>query len=133
MSGRSVCGRTPGMSPPEMAFSGLKHPQMDVPLIELETPDGQVLDLYNDHSLSSLTIRADELTFEFASSDRGVVLVRFAGVRHLRVEQPADWDPGEASDIDHLLVRTSGPWRRIAFKAGGLEYEFDCDELLLVV
>lgn len=106
---------------------------MDVPLIELETPDGQVLDLYNDHSLSSLTVRADELTFEFASSDRGVIFVRFSGVRNLRVDQPADWDPGEAPDIDHLLVRSSGPWPRIVFKAGGLEHEFDCDELRLVV
>jgi len=121
------------MATPELTFSGLKPPQVDVPLIELETPGGQVVDLYNDHSLSSVTVRADELTFEFASFDRDVILVRFAGVRNLRVDQPADWHPGEAPDIDHLLVRDSGPWQRIVFKAGGLGYEFDCDELQLVV
>ncbi len=116
-----------------MKFSGLKAPQMDVPLIELETTGGQVVDLYNDCSLRSTVIRADELAFEFVSTGPTVTVVRFVEVRQLRVVQPVDWAQGEASQIEHLLVRTRGPWRRIVFKAGGLEYEFDCGELRLVV
>jgi hypothetical protein len=47
--------------------------------------------------------------------------------------QPPDWDVREAAQIDHLLIRHDGPWPRISFKAGGLEYEFDCDAVCLLV
>lgn len=47
--------------------------------------------------------------------------------------QPHDWAEGEAEQIEHLLIRRSGPWPGVVFKAGGLEYEFDCVELRLIV
>ncbi len=114
-----------------MNFVGLKPLELNVPLIELETSAGEVVDLYNENWLRSAIINADGLTFEFTSSqgDGRGTLVRFAGLRNLRVEQPPDWVPEESSQIDHLLI--PGPWPRVVFKAGGLEYEFDCAELSL--
>lgn len=104
---------------------------MDVPLIELETTAGEVLDLYNQNSLRATVLDADGLAFEFVSSDSRVTVVRFRAIRNLRVEQPSDWAPEESSQIEHLLIRKIGPWPRVVFKAGGLDYEFDCTEICL--
>lgn len=116
----------------DVKFSGMKAPATDLPLIEVETADGHVLDLYNEHWLHSAVIRGDELVFGFVAADPTVMTrLRFLGVRGLRVSQPEDWAQGEAEQIEHLLVRGGGPWPRIVFKAGGLEYEFDCAEVCL--
>ncbi len=118
----------------DVKFSGMKDLQRDVPLIELETSDGRVVDLYNDFWLRSGVIRGDELAFEFVAADPTMtVLVRFIGVRGLHVLQPHDWAEGEAEQIEDLLIRRSGPWPGVVFKAGGLHYEFDCTQLLLAV
>ena len=106
---------------------------MDVPLIELETADGEVVDLYNENSLRAAVIDVDGLAFEFGSDKSSVIVVRFRAPRNLRVEQPSDWAPEEASQIEHLLIRRIGPWPRVVFKAGGLDYEFDCGEICLRV
>lgn len=106
---------------------------MDVPLIELETIAGEVVDLYNEYSLRAAVLDADGLAFEFISDNSRVAVVRFCAIRSLRVEQPSDWAPEEASQIEHLLIRRTGPWPRIVFKAGGLDYEFDCGEICLGV
>jgi len=37
----------------------------------------------------------------------------------------------EASQIDHLLIRSEGAWPRFEFKAGGLRYEFDASVVIL--
>ncbi len=118
-----------------MKFTGMRDPQPDVPLIEIETTDGRVVDLYNEQYLRSVVRRGDELAFEFDSwPDRASrTALRFLGVRDLQINQPEDWHPGEAEQIEHLLVRREGPWRRIVFKAGGLEYEFNSAELRIVV
>lgn len=110
----------------------MKPPQRDTPLIEVETIDGRVVDLYNEYRLRSTVMRGDELIFEFAAEDSAVTsLLRFFKVRELSVLQPEDWALEEADQIEHLLVRRTGPWRLIVFRAGGLEYEFDCAELRL--
>lgn len=83
----------------DVNFVGLKPLEVDVPLIELETSTGEVLDLYNDHSLRATVLDADGLAFEFVSSRSGVSVVRFHAIRNLRVEQPADWAPEESSQI----------------------------------
>ena len=116
-----------------MTFHGVKTPALDIPLIELETPQGDLVDLYNDYHLESVVLRGDDLTFGFVSVSAGTPTeVRFSKVRELRVMQPKDWVPSEADQIDHLLVRPSGQRRRVTFKAGGLQYEFDCSMLTLV-
>jgi hypothetical protein len=102
----------------DVRFTGMKPPETDVPLIELQTTDGRVVDLYNEHWLHSGIVRGDELTFEFVAADPTVTAVlRFLKVRNLRVVQPEDWAQGEAEQIE--------------FKAGGLDYEFDCAEFRL--
>ena len=116
-----------------MNFVGLKTPAMDVPLIELETTAGEVLDLYNENSLRAAVLDADGLAFEFVSDKARLTVVRFRAIRNLRVEQPWDWAPEESSQIEHLLIRKIGPWPRVVFKAGGLDYEFDCGEMCLGV
>ena len=116
-----------------MKFVGLKPPEMDVPLIELETTAGEVVDLYNENSLRASVIDVDGLAFEFSSDKLRLIVVRFREIRSLRVEQPPDWTPEEASQIEHLLIRRIGSWPRVVFKAGGLDYEFDCGEICLRV
>jgi len=113
----------------------MRDPQTNVPLIEIETTDGRLVDLYNENYLRCVVRRGDDLTFEFDSwPDRTVrTSLQFRGARDLRTSQPDDWHPGEAEQIEHLLVRGKGPWRRIVFKAGGLEYEFNSAELRFVV
>jgi hypothetical protein len=114
-------------------FVGLKPPEMDVPLIELETTAGEVLDLYNENSLRAVVFDADGLAFEFISDKARLTVLRFRAIRKLRVAQPPDWAPEESSQIEHLLIRRMGPWPRVVFKAGGLDYEFDCGEICLAV
>ncbi len=115
-----------------MRFQGLKAPPLDVPVIELESPGGQLIDLYNEYDLDSVALSGDLLVFLFVSvADGASVAVQFQGVRDLRVIQPEGWIPEEARQIDHLLVRTDGPWPGVVFKAGGLHYEFDCTVMVL--
>jgi len=114
----------------DVKFSGIREPQTDVPIIEIERSDGHVVDLYNEHWLRSVVVCGDEISFEFVAADPAeITRLRFLEFRNLRVIQPDDWAKGEADQIEHLLVRSSGPWSRIVLKAGGLEYEFDCAEL----
>lgn len=114
-----------------MRFEGVRAPALDAPLIELETPEGELVDLYNECLLESVALRGDVLVFAFVSVAEGTpIVLRFERVRDLRVLQPQDWVPQEASQIDHLLIRSEGPWRGVVFKAGGLEYEFDCAALV---
>ena len=118
-----------------MKFFGMKEPDFDVPLIEIETVEGQVVDLYNESDLRSVVRRGDELVFEFDPADGYgslSTMLRFIGVRELRIAQPEDWHPGEGDQIEHLLVRRPGHWPRIVFKAGGLDYEFNATELRAV-
>lgn len=113
-----------------MRFFGIREPQKDVPLIEVERSDGKVVDLYNECWLRSVVVCGDELSFNFVTADpTETTRLRFLEFRDLRVEQPDDWAKAEGDQIEHLLVRSSGPWPRIVFKAGGLKYEFDCAEL----
>ena len=129
-----------------MNFVGLKRPEFDDLLVELETTGGEVVDLYNEHRLRATILDADGLAFEFVSlefvldkarwlvTDRSrLIVVRFRAVRNLRVEQPSDWAPEESKQIEYLLIRRIGPWPRVVFKAGGLDYEFDCAEIFLDV
>ena len=51
-----------------MTFHGVKSPALDIPLIELETPQGDLVDLYNDYHLQSVVLRGDQLTFGFRVS-----------------------------------------------------------------
>ncbi len=116
-----------------MTFHGVKSPALDIPLIELETPQGDRVDLYNDYQLQSVVLLGDEMTFGFLSVAAGTPTgVRFSGVRDLHIVQPKDWAPPEADQIDHLHIRPSGQWRQITFKAGGLEYDFDCSTMALI-
>jgi hypothetical protein len=112
------------------------EPRFNDPFIMVETPEGQVVDLYNESRLRSVIRRDDELVFEFvAASGYGSTdsTLRFLGVRELSVAQPEDWDPREAQQIKDLMIRPSGPWKRVVFKAGGLEYEFNASELRVEV
>jgi hypothetical protein len=119
-------------APVTIGYLGVKPPPLEVPLIELETEDGAIVDLYNDCSLSAVVFDRAGLTFLFARFDAGGVRVAFEGVRELRVEQPHDWVPEEATQIDHLLIRRKGPWPQVLFKAGGLSDEFQAARLCLV-
>jgi len=113
-----------------MRFAGIREPQKDVPLIEVERSDGKLVDLYNECWLRSVVVCRDELSFNFVTADPAqTTRLRFLEVRNLSVVQPDDWSKGEADQIEHLLVRSSGPWSPVVFKAGGLEFEFDCAEL----
>ena len=114
-----------------MDYVGVKPPQLNVPLIELETNDGKIVDLYNDASLRVVVLDERGLAFEFTSNRSSTIVVRFCAIRNLRVEQPPDWAPQESTQIEHLLIREEGPWPRVVFKAGGLDYEFDCGALCL--
>lgn len=122
-----------------MLFVGLKPPLMDVPLIELEPLSGKPVDLYNDCDLRAVVINGEGIAFEFLPNESRLVqesrstVIRFRSVQNLHVEQPPDWVVNESSQIDHLLLRRPGPWPRVVFKAGGLEYEFDCAEIVLEV
>lgn len=120
----------------EMDFIGIRQPRLDAPNIEVETEHGQIIDLYNDSRLRSVVRCGDELVFDFVAAEGfGAfnTVMRFLGVRDLRVEQPVDWHPNEADQIEDYLIRREGPWRRITFKAGGLEYEFDAVELRVAI
>ena len=84
----------------------MKHPELDVPLIVIETDEGQVVDLHNESDLRCVVRRGDELVFEFDAADGygslGTVLY-FVGVRDLRILQPEDWHPAEP-------IRSSTYW-----------------------
>lgn len=114
-----------------MDYVGVKPPERNVPLIELEASDGEIVDLYNESTLRSVVLDERGLAFKFTTGKSGDVVVRFSAIRNLRVEQPSDWAPEESEQIEHLLIRDEGPWPRVAFKAGGLDYEFDCAALSL--
>lgn len=116
-------------------FSGLEEPRLDSPEVEIMTIDGQLIDLYNDNFLHSVVRLGDNLAFEFESwPDRSIkTALWFLGVRDLTVTQPEDWHTGEAEQIEDFMIRGEGPWRQVVFKAGGLEYQFNSDELLVVV
>ena len=94
----------------QIDYHGVKPPDLDTPLIELETDDDGVVDLYNDCRLRSATFDAEGLTFDFAAADGATIRLQFRGLERLRVEQPPDWVPQEADQIDHLLIRREGPW-----------------------
>lgn len=116
-----------------MRFSGIDEPKWNVPLIDFDTPDGRVVDLYNEHRLRSSTIRRDELVFEFAHLvSEATAVLQFSQVRNLQIVQPPDWELGEAEQIEYVLLRRPGP-PRVVFVAGGLVYEFDSVELRLTV
>lgn len=113
-------------------FEGLRAPALDESLIDFESSDGKLVDLYNEHDLESVELSGDALTFRFVSvADAAPTHVRFQGVRNLRVEQSDDWVPEEAGQIDHLLIRSDGPWPGVVFRAGGYDYEFDCTVMVL--
>jgi hypothetical protein len=114
-----------------MDYVGVKPPELNVPLIELETDDGEVVDLYNESSLRAVVLDEQGLTFKFLWRESRELVVGFSAIRNLRVEQPSDWAPGESAQIEHLLIRPDGPWPQVAFKAGGLDFEFDCGQLCL--
>jgi hypothetical protein len=114
-------------------FVGLMPPKLNVPLIVLGTSNGEIVDLYNESYLRAVVIDERGLAFTFDSDKYSRIVVRFCSIRDLRVEQPPDWDPRESDQIDHLLLRPEGPWPRVVFKAGGLDYEFDCDALSLAL
>ena len=89
-----------------MTFHGVKSPALDIPLIELETPQGDLVDLYNDYHLQSVVLRGDQLTFGFASVTAGTPTdVRFSGVRDLHVLQAKDWVPREAVHQSGAAIR----------------------------
>jgi hypothetical protein len=115
-----------------ISFSGVKPPDFDVPVIELETPEGARFDLYNECSLIAVVFEKSQLAFDFLTLSGQRVRVLFREVRSLRVEQPRDWVSDEWDQIEHLLIRRQGPWPQVLFKAGGLSYEFDAAELALV-
>lgn len=115
-----------------MTYLGIRPPALNVPLIELETTGGRLLDLYNQASLERVTLNPSQLVFDFGTTDSREVSVIFSGVRNLRVEQPEDWMPDESKQIDHLLIRPEGPWPNIMFLAGGLTFEFSAASLELV-
>jgi len=106
-------------------YHGVKPPELDTPLMDFETDDGGVVDLYNDCDLRGATFDANGLSFDFVAADGAAVQLQFRGIQRLKVDQPSDWVSQEAGQIDHLLIRSHGPWRRFEFKAGGLRYEFD--------
>jgi hypothetical protein len=114
-------------------YVGMKPPEPNVPLIELVTSDGAIVDLYNESTLRAVVIDERGLAFEFISDKSSRIVVRFGGIRNLRVEQPPDWAPQESGQIEHLLIREEGPWPRVVFKAGGLDYEFDCGAICLTL
>ena len=116
-----------------MDFLGLQPPELDVPLVELETLDGEIVDLHNGCDLRRVVLDARGLTFEFTRIDFGCVTVLFRDIRILRVEQPPDWAPEESDLFEDLLIRVEGPWPRVVVKAGGLEYEFDCGAVCLAL
>jgi hypothetical protein len=112
-------------------YVGVKPPELNVPLIELQTRDGEIVDLYNESSLRAVVLDEHGLAFKFLWRESRDLVVGFSPIRNLRVEQPSDWTPEESVQIEHLLIRPEGPWPRVAFKAGGLDFEFDCDQLRL--
>lgn len=117
-----------------MIFVGMKPPPLDETFVEIETEDGSIVDLYNEHYLRSVEIRGGVLEFNFEATDASTTAVlTFLGVRGLGVVQPEVWHEGEADQIEDLLVRREGPWRRVVFKAGGFAYEFDSAELRISV
>ena len=91
-----------------------------------------MIDLYNECRLVAAVIKGSQLGFDFVTSAGSSVRVLFRGVSGLHVEQPPDWAAGESDQIEHLLIRREGAWPRVNFKAGGLSYEFDAAELVLV-
>lgn len=115
-----------------IGFAGVKPPDFDVPVIELETPGGSSVDLYNECSLMTVVLEKSQLAFEFSTLSGRRVRLLFCEVRGLGVEQPRDWVSDEWDQIEHLLIRREGPWPQVEFKAGGLSYEFDAAELVLV-
>jgi hypothetical protein len=112
-----------------MDYVGVKPPELNVPLIELETSGGVVVDLYNESSLRAVVLDERGLTFKFLWRKSRELVVGFSAIRNLRVEQPSDWAPEESAQIEHLLIRPEGPWPEVVFKAGGLDFEFDCGQL----
>lgn len=111
-----------------MRFEGLAPLARNEPIIEVEV-DGRRIDLYNCCSLEGVTLAGEGLTFRFRSEGDQEIALAFEAVRGLTISQPADWDPREANQIEHLLIRDPGPWPQVEFHAGGLKYEFDAQSL----
>lgn len=98
-------------------YEGLRPPEIDVPVIDLESVEGTMVDLYNDHTLTSVSLMDDVLLFSFRSVIKTESsAVTFKEVRDLRVVQPEGWVVDEADQIDHLLVRSDGHGSVIASK-----------------
>lgn len=115
-----------------MEYVALQPLAHNVPLIEIQPEAGGALDLYNRHRLAEVVLAQASLTFGFEEVDTGDrVRLEFGEVRNLLLTQPDDWDPREADQIDHLLVRPPGEWRHVEFNAGGRIYEFDAARLSL--
>lgn len=111
----------------------MRAPELDVPVVEIESLDGEIVDLYNEFDLVSATLSGDVLSFHFVEVIKKTpICVEFQGVRMLSVIQGNDWVTEEGLQIEHLLVRSSGPYQRFMFKAGGFEYEFNCSAMRLV-
>jgi hypothetical protein len=123
----------------DMDFIGLKVLPTNVPLVELETPSGDIVDLYNQFDLVAVTLDMGGLEFKFRTAEyfgvskSSVVVLKFREIRNLRVEQPSDWAPEESSQIEFLHIRPQGQSPRVVFRAGGLGFEFDCAAVLLDV
>lgn len=113
-------------------YLGLQPPPLDEGVIELETLDGRIVDLYNESWLRSVVLGPAGLAFNFITADGGKIEVRFDAVRGLTVDQPADWVVQEFRQIERLLIRSPGPWPEIEFNANGMKYEFDAASLTLV-
>lgn len=111
-----------------MRFEGLSPVARNVPVIEIEA-GGEAIDLYNRCSFEEVTLAGEALTFRFRSETDQEIALKFGSVRRLTVSQPGDWDPREATQIEHLLLRDQGPWPEVEFNAGGLKYEFDAESL----
>lgn len=104
-----------------MDYLGIRPPQTNVPLIELDAIDGESVDLYNEASLSKVCLDERSLAFEFLAADESRVVVRFHSVRDLRVGQAQGWDPREFLHLDHILIREEGPWPQVVVKPGSTD------------
>ncbi|MET8990965.1 hypothetical protein ABZW49_36420 [Nonomuraea wenchangensis] len=95
------------------SFIGLE-PFSGWPVIEFETPGG-LIDLHNMADLGDLTIspRRSTLTIRFvhygklrgSEAESHAVELEFGGIRDLKMELPADYEPRAAETLEDIVHR----------------------------
>ncbi|MFC4529418.1 hypothetical protein [Sphaerisporangium dianthi] len=122
------------------SFSGLASWPDDQPRVEFSTPRG-ILDLHNNAKIERVDFAPGSavlsIAFRYAENWREVdtkgrpVVLEFRGVRHLRMQQAADYDPRAADSLEGVVHRTENGVSRFEVDMGDITCSLLAEALVL--